>query len=89
MQRCVLGCGDVLSECGLRVLGVHFSPGLVEDFLLYVSCNHSIVSCFPVVRGLCYSRSFRKYPLIVQHSVSFFVSNMLIVVLTTAGVESE
>ena len=91
LKRCLLGCGDVLYEGGLvlPLLGARLPPGLAEDFLLYVCNNHSILSCCFAASGSRYSKTLRKLSITVQHSVSFFLSNMLVVVLTAAGVGSE
>ena len=91
LKRCLLGCGDVLYEGGLvlPLLGARLPPGLAEDFLLYVCNNHSILSCCFAAHGSRYSKTLRKFSITVQHSVSFFLSTMLVVVLTAAGVGSE
>jgi hypothetical protein len=91
LKRCLLGCGDVLYEGGLvlPLLGARLPPGLAEDFLLYVCNNHSILSCCFAANGSRYSKTLRKFSITVQHSVSFFLSNILVVVLTAAGIGSE
>jgi hypothetical protein len=88
LKRCYLGCSAVLFEGGLRipVLGVALREGLAENFLLYVMNNHSIVSCAYACKQSSHSRNSRRWVLIVQHAVGFFVTNIVGVLFLLAGV---
>jgi len=91
LKRCLLGCRDVVFRGGYTVplLGWRLPPGLAEDLWLYVCNNHSILSCCFAASGSRYSRTLRKFSITVQHSVSFFLSNILVVVFTAAGIGSQ
>ena len=88
LRRCDLGCGAIFFERGLRVplLGVMLREGLTENFLLYLMNNHSIVSCVYACKESSHSRNSRRWVLIVQHAVGFFITNIVAVVFLTAGV---
>ena len=88
LKRCYLGCSAVLFKGGLRipVLGVALREGLAENFLLYLMNNHSIVSCVYACKQSSHSRNSRRWVLIVQHAVGFFITNLVGVLLITVGV---
>ena len=64
--------------------GLHFTlwsrtmlrlePGLVEDFVLHVCTNHSLISCFMAPSGSDYSRSGRRWVYMAQNITAFFIA---------------
>jgi hypothetical protein len=88
LRRCYLGCGAVLFERGLRIplLGVTLREGLAENFLLYLMNNHSIISCVYACKQSSHRKNARRWVLIMQHSMGFFITNIVGVLLVTMGV---
>ena len=87
--RTFLGCADILFEGGFGLLWLDLNPGTLEDFILYLCNNHTIMACCYAVKGSPYPRSLRRYAFVSQHVSSFFISNFLIVVATSLGIGSE
>jgi hypothetical protein len=88
MQRCYLGCSAVFFKHGFAIpfTGVTLREGLAENFLLYLMNNHSIVSCVYACKQSSHSRNGRRWVLIVQHAVGFFITNIAGVLFLAAGV---
>ena len=64
-------CSDIWLPGG-RILMHRFPRGFIEDFLLYVANNHSILSLFMCVRGHPFNTSERMLGCFVHNSVVFF-----------------
>ena len=88
MRRCYLGCEAIFFEQGFPVLLIRerLREGLAENFLLYMMNNHSIASCVYACKRSSHSRNSRRWVLIVQHAVGFFVTNIVGVLFLLAGV---
>ena len=91
MRRCKLGCADILCPNGYKVplIGWHLPPGRVEDWLLYVLNNHTIIACIGCARESEHSRNSRRIVLIVSSSVAFFLTNMMEATLRHFSLSNE
>ena len=88
LQRCRLGCGDVLYQGGYTVplLGWRLPPGRAEEFWLYMYNNHTILSCISCAKESDQNRGSRRVVLIISNAVSFFMSALTAVFFRTIGV---
>jgi hypothetical protein len=74
-RRCYFGCDGLIFPKGLR-LGVWrfrftLTPGIFEDYLVYVCNNHTIISCVYSIKGGTFSRAARKIVWLCQHVFAF------------------
>ena len=87
LRRCRLGCSDVLYKGGYTVplIGWRLPPGHMEDFLLYLYNNHTILAAAACASGSDHNRGSRRVVLIISSSISFFMSSLTEVFFRTIG----
>ncbi len=77
-KRCLIGCAGILYPDGyklnLLIHSYHLREGVVEDFILFLCNNHSLLSCIYRVRGSPISRNACRILYLVQNSIAFFMS---------------
>ena len=85
LSRCFYGCSDLLyaGGCSIPFTETALPPGLIEDFLLFLLNNHSVICCFSSTRESPLSRQGRRIILICQHALGFFLSLIIVCVLST------
>lgn len=83
-RRCLLGCSGVIYEHGYTVplFGYVLPPGRIEDFILYLGNNHTILGCVFACPQSTHNRGTRRFIVLVQHSVAFFFSVTFTVILS-------
>ena len=91
MRRCKLGCSDFLFPNGYQVpvLRWQLHPGQMEDWLLYLLNNHTIIACVGCAQESDHSRNSRRVVLITSTSIAFFLTNMMDVTLRHFDVSEE
>ena len=77
-KRCLIGCNGILYPDGFRlnliIKSYHLREGVVEDFILFICNNHSLLSCIYRVGGSPISRNACRILYLVQNSIAFFMS---------------
>ena len=77
-KRCLIGCAGILYPAGFKlnllIQSYHLREGVVEDFILFLCNNHSLLSCIYRVRGSPISRNACRILYLVQNSIAFFMS---------------
>ncbi len=84
-----IGSDDVIYKGGytVPVLGYVLAPGRIEDMILYVCNNHSIIGCCFCYENehTTYNRSSRRVVFSVQHTIAFFITIMTSAFFIYAG----
>ena len=84
-----LGSDDVVCKGGYTVplLGYVLPPGRLEDILLYICNNHSILGCCFCYENeySTYNRNSRRVVFSVQHIIAFFITIMTSAFFIYAG----
>ena len=84
-----IGTDGVIYKGGytVPVLGYVLAPGRIEDIILYICNNHSIIGCCFCYENeyTTYNRSSRRVVFSVQHTIAFFITIMTSVFFMYAG----
>jgi hypothetical protein len=88
-----LGSDDVVCKGGYTVplLGYAVPPGRLEDILLYICNNHSILGCCFCYENeySTYNRNSRRVVFSVQHIIAFFITIMTSAFFIYAGLGAQ
>lgn len=69
------GCGATVWPEGYTIPWVNYTlhKGLMEDLLLYLFNNHSVLSCICAMKKSTFSRNKRRIAFTMEHSLAFFL----------------
>lgn len=69
------GCSATVWPNGYTIPFTKYTlhKGLMEDFLLYILNNHSILSCISAMKKSTFSRNKRRIAFTMEHSLAFFL----------------
>lgn len=69
------GCRGVVWPDGYTIPWIDYTlrAGVMEDFLLYIFNNHTLLSCICALKKSIFSRNKRRIAFTMEHSLAFFL----------------
>ena len=92
-RRCYFGCEAIVSPKGLKFpcFRERLPKGRLEDYLIYIANNHSVISCIFTIKGSKYSRTSRRVVFTMQHMCTFtlvaFTESIILLVNASPSVQ--